>query len=305
MKNGLENIDEVFKQAFDGFEANVDPSVWTNIQSSIATGTTPPTDLVSTTVATTATKAVALKIAAAVIAVSTIATATYFVVTSNQTKEVVAEKITEQPTVELIEETLPIINEVEEASTNITKEKILVVNQVVEDKNNLKEDKKALPFEEPAIGNISDVGTNKNNEKTTTKENDNPVVDDKEPPTKVEKTEPPKETKKTVEQTATPPQPEPKKNVVIANTISNIFTPNGDGINDVFKITGENIDKMEILVMDKTGKDLFWLRSVEDEWQGKDMGGYDLPSGLYFIAGSVKDKEGNTQVIKQVIQLNR
>ena len=31
MKKELKNIDEIFKQAFDEFEADVDPSIWNNI----------------------------------------------------------------------------------------------------------------------------------------------------------------------------------------------------------------------------------------------------------------------------------
>ena len=81
MKDGLENIDEVFKQAFDGFEANVDPSVWSNIQSSISSGSggnsTPQVDPSAATGVVG--KSLALKIVAGVALVTTVATSVYFI----------------------------------------------------------------------------------------------------------------------------------------------------------------------------------------------------------------------------------
>jgi gliding motility-associated-like protein len=309
LKNGLENIDEVFKQAFDGFEANVDPSVWTNIQNSIASGTTPPTDPVSTSVATTITKTVALKIAAAVIAVGTIATATFFIVTSQkETKEVVAENNIEQPVIELVEEAIIIEETNDNKKEIIVKEVTPVIIKEESKIENIKKDNEIPPVIENKTGTAPT-----NNQKTKTADNQKEAEsqNDKEDSSLPTKTNEKQIVEKTVnedkekETTNTVPEVKPKKEVNITKAIPNIFTPNGDGQNDIFKITGDNIDKMEVAIMDKTGKVLYVLKSVEDEWQGKDMGGYDLPSGMYFIAGSVKDKEENVQVIKQVIQLNR
>ncbi|MDG1477799.1 MAG: PKD domain-containing protein [Vicingaceae bacterium] len=74
MKKGLENIDEVFKQAFDGFEADVDPSVWNNIQNSIATGA----GAESSTVSAGAGKSVLLKFVAGFVVLGTMATTVYY-----------------------------------------------------------------------------------------------------------------------------------------------------------------------------------------------------------------------------------
>lgn len=83
MSKGIENIDEVFKQAFDGFEADVDPSVWNNIQSSIASGSVASSSANSVGLG----KSVILKIAAGIIAVGAIATTTYYVTISSEQKE--------------------------------------------------------------------------------------------------------------------------------------------------------------------------------------------------------------------------
>ena len=95
MKDGLENIDENFKQAFDGFESNVDPSVWNNIQNSISSGSggssTPQVD--SSTLAGATGKSLALKIVAGVAIMGTVVTATYFVSTLFEEEDVIAEHI--------------------------------------------------------------------------------------------------------------------------------------------------------------------------------------------------------------------
>ena len=49
MKKELKNIDEIFKQAFDEFEADVDPSIWNNIQNALDSSATSTTATTSTT----------------------------------------------------------------------------------------------------------------------------------------------------------------------------------------------------------------------------------------------------------------
>jgi len=44
VKKELKNIDEIFKQAFDEFEADVDPSIWNNIQNALDSSTDSTTE---------------------------------------------------------------------------------------------------------------------------------------------------------------------------------------------------------------------------------------------------------------------
>ena len=88
MKKGLENIDEVFKQAFDGFEANVDPSVWNNIQSSIASGSGAGSSVKPSSATTSVVgKSFVLKLVAGVLAISSIATGVYFITDNPKTED--------------------------------------------------------------------------------------------------------------------------------------------------------------------------------------------------------------------------
>jgi len=46
------------------------------------------------------------------------------------------------------------------------------------------------------------------------------------------------------------------------------FSPNGDGINDLFVIYGENIEQFEIDIFDKWGELIFVSHSLSDSWDG-------------------------------------
>lgn len=72
--------------------------------------------------------------------------------------------------------------------------------------------------------------------------------------------------------------------------INNAFTPNGDGINDVWKI--ENIDQMErvsIQIVDRNGAKVFESTTPDkSEWDGK-MNGRALPTSTYWYVVSWYD----------------
>jgi PKD repeat protein len=88
LKEGSENIDEFFKQTFERFEAEVDPSVWANVQNSIApsvgAGSTMPPNAASNAIVG---KSIALKIVAGFIALGSVATGSYFMLNEINNRE--------------------------------------------------------------------------------------------------------------------------------------------------------------------------------------------------------------------------
>jgi len=60
--------------------------------------------------------------------------------------------------------------------------------------------------------------------------------------------------------------------------IPNIFTPNGDGMNDLFVIKGiEHCDKRVLIVKDQKGQTVFQSQHYDNNWDGS-----DLPNGSYY-----------------------
>lgn len=73
--------------------------------------------------------------------------------------------------------------------------------------------------------------------------------------------------------------------LVISLTIPNVFTPNGDGINDYFVIDGaEQLDGVQLVVFNRWGKKVFESTSYKNDWDGD--GSAD---GVYYFILTLKD----------------
>ena len=61
----------------------------------------------------------------------------------------------------------------------------------------------------------------------------------------------------------------------------NAFTPNGDGLNDVFGVVGAGITALELNVFDRWGAMVFSTDSITAGWNGRLPGGGMAPNGVY------------------------
>lgn len=64
--------------------------------------------------------------------------------------------------------------------------------------------------------------------------------------------------------------------------LPNSFSPNGDGVNEIFQAQGEYIDKFEMAVFDRWGNLLFKSNDINIGWDGKHKGKM-LPIGIYAV----------------------
>jgi len=86
-------------------------------------------------------------------------------------------------------------------------------------------------------------------------------------------------------------------------TVFSGFSPNGDGINDYFKIMGiENFEENELVIFNSRGNEVFSKVGYqnEDGWDGT-WKGKELPDGTYFYMLSLS----NRQPISGYVQLQR
>lgn len=76
--------------------------------------------------------------------------------------------------------------------------------------------------------------------------------------------------------------------------IPNVFTPNNDGINDCYRITGvnEKCDEFHILVYNRWGNLVYESTNGTWCWDGKSQSGEALPQGIYYYVLTLKKKTG-------------
>jgi gliding motility-associated-like protein len=58
--------------------------------------------------------------------------------------------------------------------------------------------------------------------------------------------------------------------------VPNTFTPNGDGVNDVFKAQGDGITSFEMMIYDRWGQLIFQSTDINKGWDGKVNGGSEI-----------------------------
>ena len=64
--------------------------------------------------------------------------------------------------------------------------------------------------------------------------------------------------------------------------VPNVFTPNGDDVNDYFEVTTDGTTLYEFSVFTRTGTRIFYSLSPRIFWDGKSTGGMELPVGIYY-----------------------
>jgi len=82
--------------------------------------------------------------------------------------------------------------------------------------------------------------------------------------------------------------------------ISNVFTPNGDGVNDVFYPDYTGDDQFYFQIFDRWGVKIFETRSRQQGWDGKDLNGQVSPEGVYFytVKAGTRDLTGSISLVK-------
>jgi gliding motility-associated-like protein len=71
--------------------------------------------------------------------------------------------------------------------------------------------------------------------------------------------------------------------------IPNIFTPNGDNVNDLFFIRNLPVDNAELIVTSRWGKEVFSTKNYQNNWDGK-----GAADGVYFYQLSIGGSEAIT-----------
>jgi gliding motility-associated-like protein len=92
------------------------------------------------------------------------------------------------------------------------------------------------------------------------------------------------------------------RDIEVRELLVNTITPNGDGINDVWRIPElEGNDNCKVRIFDRWNGEVFYSEGYQDPWDGKHNGN-DVPEGSYFY---IIDYGDGSEPIKGVITVIR
>ena len=83
--------------------------------------------------------------------------------------------------------------------------------------------------------------------------------------------------------------------------VPNIFTPNGDGINDLLKL--ESAQELDFTVYNRLGNVVYRYASKTIEWDGTNAYGDALPDGIYYF--TLVDPAGEYAVNRGFFYISR
>ena len=90
-------------------------------------------------------------------------------------------------------------------------------------------------------------------------------------------------------------------------SMPNVFSPNGDGINDIFRpMEAINIGTYQLDIYDRWGRPVVTLQHPDHAWDGTNSLGHPLTEGVYFWVvryQAIKDEEvvvvkGNVMLVR-------
>lgn len=294
------NIEQLFKDAFDNFEAPVDSALWQNIETAVSSNPVNPADKV---LSTTANKVLVVKTLSMIAGVALITAGIlhYF----NRQEETVTKPSATSTKENITPAEQPkSIQKTTEPITIQPAEKNKTVQPAV---NKLKAEKEsntvtpAVKTETPAVVNT----TSNHQENTTVNQPNNNAV----------KTE---SVKKTIAP-ATPAVTEnkvteaPKQNTVskpetvaVPGLGNTIFTPNGDGIGDMFEFDDSYLTEVNVKIYNsKNHKLVYEWNQTGGGWDGKLRNGNDADEGIYIVMINGKGFDGKNYKTTIKLQLRR
>ena len=86
--------------------------------------------------------------------------------------------------------------------------------------------------------------------------------------------------------------------------IPNVFTPNGDLVNNVFYVYGENIRDLTLYIFNRWGELIFESKDITEGWDGK-YKGIPAPMGTYVYMATFTGAEGGTEMRTGKVSLIR
>jgi gliding motility-associated-like protein len=86
--------------------------------------------------------------------------------------------------------------------------------------------------------------------------------------------------------------------------VPDAFTPNNDGMNDVFYPKGESIAEFEMYIYNRWGEEVFFTTDIKEGWSGKVNNEAKIMAGYYSYKIKITDDLGEYHIVKGKVLLN-
>lgn len=283
MVEGKDNIKDLFSEKLTGYEANVRPEMWANISSQIG--------VTSGAAATGGLSVLAKAIIGISIAASVVGLSIVIVNSSEKNeKQAVTETVSEETIVvpeevekELIETPESVITEqiIESVKENIS----IPSNKEIESNPNDK------TIENTPLANNKIVKDEKSSDKPVVIKEIKPeiIIEDIVAPEVIEEGN----------------VSSKEEESVILKDLPNVFTPNGDNVNDFLSIETEGLTDFSIVVLDQKSTIVYKSNEANFVWNGTGMNGDIVPVGNYLYYITARDAKGNLITRHSTLRIER
>ena len=265
---GKDNIKDLFGEKLGKFEANIRPELWTNISSQIGSASS----VAGSTGVTFLTKTIiTISVAASVAVVS------YFALSDSKTKELILNKTISAPEKGSIQKETQ-SNAAVLKENSVDKEHFIseIQNPYFKDNHNT-----FLSEENTVINNQTEQNlTQPQIVNEIKQEFKKEVVIEKEQLDNIQS-----ENVLTESIVAT-------EEIDYIGVLPNVFTPNGDRINDVLSIEAKNLSDFSIVVIDKNSKIVYQSTDVNFIWDGSTLSGDLIAKGNYIYYITARKPNG-------------
>jgi gliding motility-associated-like protein len=86
-------------------------------------------------------------------------------------------------------------------------------------------------------------------------------------------------------------------------TVPNVFSPDGDGVNDRFTISSSGYDALTCAIYSRHGEVIYRFEGLGGSWDGHSHAGTKVSPGVYFVFVELTDSSGNIETRQGTLQV--